>query len=92
MAKQESIEAYGEVQEALGNSRFKVILDNGMTLGNCVISGKIRKNYIRILPGDRVKLALSPYDLSTGRIEERLRISPSQTKQPQPTQAKKKKK
>lgn len=90
MSKQDSIEAFGEVQEALGNSRFSVTLDNGMTLGNCVISGKIRKNYIRILPGDRVRLALSPYDLTTGRIEERCRTALS-TPPPAPAQKKKKK-
>jgi translation initiation factor IF-1 len=89
MAKQDAILAFGEVKEALGNSRFSVQLENGVLLGNCVISGKIRKNYIRILPGDKVKIAMSPYDLTTGRIEERLRV---QTSNPNPNPPQKRKK
>lgn len=68
----DTVEAFGEIKEALGNSKFTVELDNGITLNNCVISGKIRKNYIKLIPGDRVRMALSIYDLTTGRIEERL--------------------
>lgn len=67
MAKEESIEVMGEVLEALPNAMFKVELENGHEiLGH--ISGKMRKHYIRILPGDKVKVELSPYDLSRGRI------------------------
>ncbi|MCF8038142.1 MAG: translation initiation factor IF-1 [Desulfohalobiaceae bacterium] len=67
MAKEESIEVMGEVLEALPNAMFKVELENGHEiLGH--ISGKMRKHYIRILPGDKVKVELSPYDLTRGRI------------------------
>ncbi|MCC7317717.1 MAG: translation initiation factor IF-1 [Bacteroidales bacterium] len=67
MAKQLSIEQDGTVIESLGNAMFKVELENGHTL-IAHISGKMRMHYIKILPGDRVKLELSPYDLSKGRI------------------------
>ena len=67
MPKEEPIEVEGVVKEALPNAMFKVELDNGYeVLG--YISGKMRKHYIRILPGDRVKIQLSPYDLTRGRI------------------------
>ncbi|MCE7053994.1 MULTISPECIES: translation initiation factor IF-1 [Algoriphagus] len=67
MAKQTSIEQDGTIKEALSNAMFKVELENGHQL-IAHISGKMRMNYIKILPGDRVKLELSPYDLSKGRI------------------------
>lgn len=67
MAKDDSIEVFGEVLEALPNAMFKVKLENGFEV-LAHISGKMRMNYIRILPGDRVKLELSPYDLTRGRI------------------------
>jgi translation initiation factor IF-1 len=67
MAKQLSIEQDGTVIESLGNAMFKVELENGHTL-IAHISGKMRMHYIKILPGDRVKLELSPYDLTKGRI------------------------
>ena len=67
MGKEESIEVMGEVKEALPNAMFRVELENGHeVLGH--ISGKMRKHYIRILPGDKVKVELSPYDLNRGRI------------------------
>ena len=67
MAKEELIEVEGVVKEALPNAMFGVVLDNGhLVLAH--ISGKIRKNFIRILPGDKVKVELSPYDLTRGRI------------------------
>ncbi len=70
MAKEEKIEMEGEVVEALPNTMFKVKLDNDHeVLGH--ISGKMRRHYIRILPGDRVKIELSPYDLDRGRITYR---------------------
>src|SRR5206468_540139 len=70
MAKEEKIEMEGEVTEALPNTMFKVKLDNEHeVLGH--ISGKMRRHYIRILPGDRVKIELSPYDLDRGRITYR---------------------
>ncbi len=70
MAKEEKIEMEGEVLEALPNTMFKVKLDNDHeVLGH--ISGKMRRHYIRILPGDRVKIELSPYDLDRGRITYR---------------------
>ena len=67
MSKQDMIEVEGTVLEALPNATFKVELSNGhQILGH--ISGKLRTNYIRILPGDKVTVELSPYDLSRGRI------------------------
>lgn len=72
MAKQEPLQIEGRVTEALGSSNFKVELDNGHVV-LCSISGKIRKHYIRILPGDRVRLEMTPYDLNRGRIVYRLK-------------------
>ncbi len=67
MTKEEAIEVEGKVIEALPNAMFRVELDNGhVVLAH--ISGKIRMHFIRILPGDRVKIELSPYDLNRGRI------------------------
>ena len=67
MAKEAAIEVDGEVTETLPNATFRVKLENGhIVLAH--ISGKMRKNYIKILPGDKVKLEMSPYDLSKGRI------------------------
>ena len=74
MAKEESIEVEGVVREALPNTMFRVELDNQK--GHLILaylSGKMRKHYIRIVPGDRVRLALSPYDLTRGRITYRER-------------------
>lgn len=73
MPKQENISLTGEVIEELGNSMFKVELDNGHQI-LCTISGKIRKNYIRILTGDNVKVEVSPYDINRGRIVTRLSL------------------
>lgn len=67
MAKQSSIEQDGQVTEALSNAMFRVELENGHEV-IAHISGKMRQNYIKILPGDKVKLEMSPYDLSKGRI------------------------
>lgn len=67
MAKQEAIEVVGTVKEALPNARFKVELENGHEV-LAHISGKLRMNYIKILPGDKVTMELSPYDLDKGRI------------------------
>lgn len=67
MPKQSNIELDGTIEEALSNAMFKVKLENGHTVV-AHISGKMRMNYIRILPGDRVKLEMSPYDLTKGRI------------------------
>jgi translation initiation factor IF-1 len=67
MAKQAVIEQDGTVVESLGNAMFRVELENGHIL-TAHISGKMRMHYIKILPGDRVKIAMSPYDLSKGRI------------------------
>lgn len=72
MAKEEAIEVEGVIQESLPNAMFRVELPNGHNiLGH--ISGKMRKHYIRILPGDKVKVELSPYDLTRGRITYRMR-------------------
>ncbi|MDR1572899.1 MAG: translation initiation factor IF-1 [Clostridiales Family XIII bacterium] len=67
MAKKDVIEVFGTVIEAQPNAMFIVKLENGHEI-LAHISGKIRMNFIRILPGDRVKLELSPYDLTRGRI------------------------
>ena len=67
MAMNNTIEAMGTVIDAQPNAMFKVKLDNDFEI-LAHISGKIRMNYIRILPGDRVKVELSPYDLTRGRI------------------------
>jgi translation initiation factor IF-1 len=67
MAKEDVIEMQGEVTENLPNATFRVKLENGhMVLGH--ISGKMRMHYIRILPGDKVTVQLTPYDLTKGRI------------------------
>ena len=67
MPKQSNIELDGTIVEALSNAMFRVELENGHQV-IAHISGKMRMNYIRILPGDKVKLEMSPYDLSKGRI------------------------
>ena len=67
MAKEDVIEVEGTVVEALPNTNFKVELENGHQI-LAHISGNLRMNYIKILPGDKVKVELSPYDLSRGRI------------------------
>ncbi|MFH1778769.1 MAG: translation initiation factor IF-1 [Candidatus Omnitrophota bacterium] len=72
MAKEEPIEVEGTVIEALPNAMFRVELDNGHRV-LAHVSGKMRMNFIRILPGDRVKLELSPYDLTRGRITFRVK-------------------
>jgi translation initiation factor IF-1 len=71
MVKQASIEQDGEIVEALSNAMFRVRLKNGHMV-TAHISGKMRMNYIKILPGDMVKLEMSPYDLTKGRIIRRL--------------------
>ena len=67
MAKEEAIEVEGIVKEALPNTMFRVELQNGHII-MAHLSGKMRKHYIRIVPGDSVKVELSPYDLNKGRI------------------------
>ena len=70
MAKEETIQMQGEIVETLPNATFRVKLENGhIVLGH--ISGKMRMHYIRILPGDRVQVELTPYDLTRGRITYR---------------------
>ena len=70
MAKQELIKQDGIIEEALSNAMFRVRLENDHVL-IATISGKMRMNYIRILPGDKVAVEMSPYDLSRGRITYR---------------------
>ncbi|MCX8038534.1 MAG: translation initiation factor IF-1 [Candidatus Sumerlaeia bacterium] len=72
MAKEKAIEVEGTVVETLPNAMFRVDLDNGMKV-LAHISGKMRMNFIRIMPGDKVKVELSPYDLTRGRIVYRAR-------------------
>jgi len=72
MPKEELIETEGKIVETLPNAMFRVELENGhIVLAH--VSGKMRMNFIRILPGDKVKLELSPYDLSRGRITFRVK-------------------
>lgn len=71
--KQQNLELYGTVIQELGNTMFRVVLDETGHEVTCTISGKIRKNYIRIISGDRVKIEMSPYDLNKGRIVIRLK-------------------
>jgi translation initiation factor IF-1 len=70
VSKEEVIEVDALVSEALPNTMFKVKLENGMVI-LAHVSGKIRTNFIRILPGDRVVIEISPYDLTRGRIKYR---------------------
>ena len=70
MAKEDLIEVEGTIVEALPNAQFKVELENGHVV-MAHVSGKIRMHFIRILPGDKVKVQLSPYDLNRGRITYR---------------------
>ena len=70
LSKQDAIELGGKVIEPLPNAMFNVELENGKTI-LCTISGKIRMNYIRILPEDKVVVEISPYDLTRGRITYR---------------------
>ena len=72
MAKKEAIEVEGMVQQALPNANFRVELANGHEV-LAHISGRIRRNYIRVLPGDRVLVELSHYDLTRGRITYRFK-------------------
>ena len=72
MAKKEAIEVEGEVIEALPNAMFRVELPNGHKV-LAHISGRLRVHYIRVLPGDKVLIELSPYDLGRGRITYRLK-------------------
>lgn len=67
MAKQAAIEQDGTIKEALSNAMFRVELENGVEI-IAHISGKMRMHYIKILPGDKVKVEMSPYDLTNGRI------------------------
>ncbi len=67
MGKEDVIEVEGRVKEALPNAKFRVELENGHVI-MAHISGKLRMNFIRILPGDKVTLEMSPYDLTKGRI------------------------
>lgn len=72
MAKQDSIEQFGTIIENLSNSMFRVELENDIEI-ICHISGKIRINNIRLMVGDKVKVEMSPYDLTKGRIVLRLK-------------------
>ena len=77
-SQKEVIKLTGSVVEALPNTQFRVELENGLELENghvivAHMSGRMRKNYIRLVPGDRVEVELTPYDLSKGRISFRLK-------------------
>ena len=71
MAKNNLLTVEGVVTQALPNAMFRCDLDNGYNV-LCVISGKMRRNFIKVLEGDRVKIEMSPYDLTRGRIISRL--------------------
>lgn len=71
MKKEKNIPYEGTVIDALSNANFKVQLDNGIEI-ICHLSGKMRMNYIKVIPGDRVGIEMSPYDLTKGRIYKRL--------------------
>jgi translation initiation factor IF-1 len=70
--KEEGLEVEGTVTQALANTRFRVTVDGGHVV-TAHVAGRMRKNFIRIVPGDRVKVELSPYDLTKGRITFRER-------------------
>jgi len=70
MAKETEMEFEGTVVEVLPNAQFRVQLENGIVI-NAHVSGKIRMHYIRILPGDKVTIVISPYDMTRGRITYR---------------------
>lgn len=72
MSKEDVIEFEGTVEEVLPNTAFKVRLDNGHVI-TAYISGRLRMNYIKILEGDKVKIEMSPYDLTKGRITYRIK-------------------
>ena len=72
MSKEDVIEFEGVVAEVLPNTAFKVRLENGVLI-NAYISGRLRMNYIKILEGDKVKIEMSPYDLTKGRITYRIK-------------------
>ena len=67
MAKEKALEMDGVITECLPSTTFRVELDNGIEI-LCVIAGKLRMNYIKLITGDRVKVEMSPYDLTRGRI------------------------
>ena len=71
MSKTTNVQINGTVLEALSNANFRVELDNGHEI-ICFLSGKMRMNYIKVVPGDKVCVELSPYDLTRGRISKRL--------------------
>lgn len=77
-SQKEVIKMTGKVVEALPGTKFKVELENGHTI-IAHISGKMRKHYIRLVPGDRVEVEMTPYDLTQGRISFRLRDEPART-------------
>lgn len=77
-SQKEVIKMIGKVVEALPGTKFKVELENGHTI-IAHISGKMRKHYIRLVPGDRVEVEMTPYDLTQGRISFRLRDEPTRT-------------
>ena len=70
MKKDNTITVEGTITDALSNANFKVMLDNGIEI-ICHLSGKMRMNYIKVIPGDRVGVEMSPYDLTKGRIYKR---------------------
>lgn len=82
MAKDDAIQMEGEVVETLPNTTFRVQLKNGHVV-TAHISGKMRKNYIRILTGDQVTVEMTPYDLSKGRITFRHKTSDAPPRSPQ---------
>ena len=75
MTDKDVVEVEGIIEEALPNSTFMVKLAGGQTI-LAYLSGRMRKNFIRVMPGDKVKIALTPYDLTKGRITSREKVNP----------------
>jgi len=93
MAKQQAIEQFGEVIEDCSRGFFNVKLQDSDHIVHCTLSGKMRTNYVRIIVGDKVKIEISPYDLTKGRITFRLRTDDrSRTSSAFPSSVKKTKK
>ena len=74
MAKQDAIKVTGTVMEALGSGNYRVELDKTGTTILCHLSGKMRQHFIKVLPGDVVEVEMSPYDMTRGRINTRLKL------------------
>lgn len=91
MPKEKPLEQTGEVLETLPNVMFRVELDVNDSVILCTLCGKMQKNFIKVLPGDKVKVEMSPYDLSRGRITSRITENKNMEEIPKNNKFKKKK-